>query len=44
VRELESVLKQAMVHATGPVIIPEFLPETVRLLQRFVERRRLPVP
>jgi two-component system nitrogen regulation response regulator GlnG len=25
------VLKQAMVQASGPVIIPEFLPETVRL-------------
>ncbi len=31
VRELESVLKLAMVHASGPVIIPEFLPEMVRL-------------
>ncbi len=33
VRELQSVLKKAMVQASGPVIIPEFLPETVRLPQ-----------
>ena len=31
VRELQSVLKKAMVQASGPVIIPEFLPEMVRL-------------
>jgi two-component system nitrogen regulation response regulator GlnG len=33
VRELQSVLKQSLLQATGPVIIPEFLPETVRTLQ-----------
>ncbi len=30
VRELQSVLKQAMFNATGHVLLPEFLPETVR--------------
>jgi len=30
VRELQSVLKKAMLHATGPVLLPEFLPEPVR--------------
>ena len=29
-RELQSVLKHAVVEATGPLILPEFLPETVR--------------
>ncbi len=29
-RELQSVLKHAVVEATGPLIIPEFLPETIR--------------
>jgi len=29
-RELQSVLKHAVVEATGPVILPEFLPEVVR--------------
>jgi two-component system nitrogen regulation response regulator GlnG len=38
VRELQSVLKQAMVHASGPVIIPEFLPEIVRLPQAAAEK------
>jgi two-component system, NtrC family, nitrogen regulation response regulator GlnG len=30
VRELQSVIKQAMFNATGHVLLPEFLPETVR--------------
>jgi DNA-binding NtrC family response regulator len=30
IRELQSVLKHAIVEATGPVILPEFLPEMVR--------------
>ncbi len=30
VREFQSVLKYAMLHATGRVLIPEFFPETVR--------------
>jgi DNA-binding NtrC family response regulator len=30
VRQLQSVLRQAMVQATGPVIIPEFLPLEIR--------------
>jgi nitrogen regulation protein NR(I) len=30
VRELQSVLKKALLHATGPVLIPEFLPEQLR--------------
>ena len=29
-RELQSVLKHAVVEATGPVLLPEFLPENVR--------------
>jgi DNA-binding NtrC family response regulator len=29
-RELQSVLKQALLQATGPVLLPEFLPSTVR--------------
>ena len=29
-RELQSVLKHAVVEASGPLIVPEFLPETVR--------------
>jgi two-component system nitrogen regulation response regulator GlnG len=27
VRELQGVLKQSLLHATGPVLVPEFLPE-----------------
>jgi len=30
VRELQSVLKKAMLHATGPVLLAEFLPDPVR--------------
>ena len=30
VRQLQSVLKQAILHATGPVLIPDFLPAEVR--------------
>jgi two-component system nitrogen regulation response regulator GlnG len=30
VRQLQSVLKQAMLAATGPVILPDFLPDEVR--------------
>jgi two-component system nitrogen regulation response regulator GlnG len=29
-RELQSVLKHAVVEATGPMLLPEFLPETLR--------------
>ena len=29
-RELQSVLKHAVVEANGPVVVPEFLPDTVR--------------
>ena len=29
-RELQSVLKHAVVEANGPVVLPEFLPDTVR--------------
>ena len=29
-RELQSVLKHAVVEANGPMVVPEFLPETVR--------------
>ena len=29
-RELQSVLKQALLQATGPVLLPEFLPVSVR--------------
>jgi two-component system nitrogen regulation response regulator GlnG len=31
VRELQSVLRTALLNATGPVLIPEFLPDEVRL-------------
>jgi len=30
VRELEAVIRQTLLQSTGPVILPEFLPETVR--------------
>jgi nitrogen regulation protein NR(I) len=30
VRELQSVVKQALLETTGPVVLPEFLPPTVR--------------
>ncbi|MCA9246978.1 MAG: sigma-54-dependent Fis family transcriptional regulator [Planctomycetales bacterium] len=30
IRELQSVLKQAILHTTGPVLLPEFLPDFVR--------------
>src|SRR5690606_2818366 len=29
-RELQSALKHAVVEATGPVLLPEFLPESLR--------------
>lgn len=31
IRELQSVLRQSLLHATGQVLLPEFLPEEVRL-------------
>ncbi len=30
IRELQSVVRQALLHANGPVLLPEFLPEEVR--------------
>lgn len=30
VREFQSVIKQALLHATGPVLLPEFLPNAIR--------------
>ena len=30
VREFQSVIKQSLLQATGPVLLPEFLPHTVR--------------
>jgi DNA-binding NtrC family response regulator len=30
IRELQGVLRKALLHATGPVIIPEFLPSEIR--------------
>ena len=30
IRELQSVLKHAIVEATGPVLLPEFLPDSIR--------------
>jgi two-component system nitrogen regulation response regulator GlnG len=30
VREFQSVIKQALLHATGPVLLPEFLPAAIR--------------
>jgi two-component system nitrogen regulation response regulator GlnG len=32
-RELQSVLKQALLHATGSVLLPDFLPASVRTLE-----------
>jgi len=29
IRELQSVLKQALLRASGPVLLPAFLPETL---------------
>lgn len=37
VREFQSVIKKALLQATGPVLLPEFLPDTVR-------NRRTPAP
>jgi two-component system nitrogen regulation response regulator GlnG len=30
IREFQSVIKHAILHATGPVLLPEFMPEAVR--------------
>jgi two-component system, NtrC family, nitrogen regulation response regulator GlnG len=30
VREFQSIIKQALLQATGPVLLPEFLPESIR--------------
>jgi two-component system nitrogen regulation response regulator GlnG len=30
VREFQSAIKQALLHATGPVLLPEFLPDVIR--------------
>jgi two-component system nitrogen regulation response regulator GlnG len=38
VRELQSILKQSLLQATGPVLLPEFLPES------FLQPGRVPVP
>lgn len=37
VRELQSVLKQCLLYATGPVIVPEFLPESLSHERRSTE-------
>jgi two-component system nitrogen regulation response regulator GlnG len=37
VRELQSVIKHALLLSTGPVLVPAFLPETVRGSQRRLE-------
>ncbi len=34
IRELQTVLKHAMLHAIGPVLVPEFLPPELRELHR----------
>lgn len=34
VRELQTVLKKAALKATGPVLVPEFLPESVRTIDQ----------
>jgi two-component system nitrogen regulation response regulator GlnG len=31
VRQLQSVIKEAMLHSTGPILLPEFLPTAVRI-------------
>jgi two-component system, NtrC family, nitrogen regulation response regulator GlnG len=35
VRELQSMLKKAILHATGPMLLPEFLPEPIRTISEF---------
>jgi two-component system nitrogen regulation response regulator GlnG len=35
VRELQSVLKEALLRATGPILLPEFLPDAVRIAPSF---------
>ena len=43
-RELQSVLKHAVVEASGPLIVPEFLPETVRCaVESFAAIPEIPV-
>jgi two-component system nitrogen regulation response regulator GlnG len=42
VRELQSVLKQALLQATGTVLIPDFLPEAVRHPEKAAERAAAP--
>jgi two-component system nitrogen regulation response regulator GlnG len=55
IRELQSVLKQGLVHASGPVLLPEFLPELLRqkrpesagdgeALERFVDDQLAAAP
>lgn len=45
IRELQSALKHAVVEATGPVILPDFLPENVRRKPLAPPAaRRVPVP
>ena len=33
IREFQSVIKQAILHATGPVLLPDFMPDSVRGLR-----------
>jgi len=40
VRELQSVVKQALLHATGPVIVPDFLSATLKSGERAAENGR----
>jgi two-component system nitrogen regulation response regulator GlnG len=40
VREFQSVIKQALLQATGPVLLPEFLPDAVRTRLSAAEQSR----
>jgi two-component system nitrogen regulation response regulator GlnG len=40
VRELQSVLKRALLHATGPLLLPEFLPSEIRATARPLPHRK----
>ncbi len=40
VRELQSVLKRALLHATGPLLLPEFLPAEIRATARPASHRQ----
>jgi len=36
VRELQSILKKSLLYSSGPVLVPEFIPDEVRLAEKLV--------